>query len=466
MCLQRSTSGRPLPRLASPHSGSPGVHDSTCFPSCLKAICTAKWPFLAKPTFLAEEPRPDLANTPLAQLVWTIRRHTKPLLAHRQDSLLSIHVQFGSLPETSPSSDRIGWVIPTIFGSIPTPDFGVETTLPSIVPADGTTPATSIIFVSPNNGFTGTVTLSEPSLPADLTCTAIIPSTIPDGSGHAMVSCSSSVAGTYNVTIIGTSYAIRHSATSTFRFATFPPPEFTISAITPLSFAASSTATSGVTVSSLGGFDQQVNLTSTVYPSFGLSISVNPQSFVHGSGASSATFNSSTPGDYTVTITGTSKSLSHTTTIIVAVTLAGPPDFAISASSNSLNVEAGSPGTTRITITSYNGFTGSIALEVSAPAGVSCDLSTTSIQSSGESILTCSSRIAGYYRVTIGARGGAGPHSTTVDLHVAAVSPVAPAPSTIRGLASALFYVITGVIIMVVVAGAVLALRRSRLSKS
>src|SRR5713101_430465 len=112
MCLQRSTSGSPLPRLASPHSGSPGVHDSTCFPSCLKAICTAKWPFLAKPTFLAEEPRPDLANTPLAQLVWTIRRHTEPLLAHRQDSLLSIHVQFGSLPETSPSSDRIAWIVP------------------------------------------------------------------------------------------------------------------------------------------------------------------------------------------------------------------------------------------------------------------------------------------------------------------------------------------------------------------
>ncbi len=369
-------------------------------------------------------------------------------------------------PRLAPQATESHGASPRTLDSIPAPDFRVGTTLPNTVPADGTTHATSIIFASPINGFTGTVTLSDPSLPADLTCTAIDPSTIPDGSGHEMVSCSSSVAGTYNVTIIGTSYAIRHSATSTFRFATFPPPEFTISAITPLSFAASSTATSGVTVSSLGGFDQQVNLTSTVYPSFGLSVSVNPQSFVHGSGASSATFNSSTPGDYTVTITGTSKSLSHTTTIIVAVTLAGPPDFAISASSNSLNVEAGSPGTTRITITSYNGFTGSIALEVSAPAGVSCDLSTTSIQSSGESILTCSSRIAGYYRVTIGARGGAGPHSTTVDLHVAAVSPVAPAPSTIRGLASALFYVITGVIIMVVVAGAVLALRRSRLSKS
>jgi uncharacterized membrane protein len=281
-----------------------------------------------------------------------------------------------------------------------------------------------------------------------------------------MVSCSSSVAGTYNVTIVGTSDGIRHSATATLRFATSPPPEFTISAITPLSFAASSTATSSVTVSSLGGFDQQVNLTSTVYPSIGLSVSVNPQSFVRGSGTSSATFSSSTPGDYTVTITGTSKSVSHTTTIIVAVTLAGPPDFAISASSNSLNIEAGNPGTTRITITPYNGFTGSIALAVSAPAGVSCDLSATSIQSSGESTLTCSSSIAGYYKATIVATGGAGPHSTTVDVHVAAVSPAAPSPLTIRGLASALFYVIIGIIIMVVVAGAVLALRRSRLSKS
>jgi len=352
------------------------------------------------------------------------------------------------------------------FDSIPIPDFRVGTTLPGIVPTDGTTLATSVIFVSPINGFTGTVSLSNLSLPADLTCSGIVPSIIPTGSGHAMVSCSSRVAGTYNVTIIGISAAIRHSATATFRFATSPPPEFTISAITLLSFAASSTATSTVTVSSFGGFDRQVNLTSTVYPSIGLSVSVNPQSLVRGSGTSTATFNASTPGDYTVTITGTSKSLSHTTTIIVAVTLAGPPDFAISTSSNSLNIEAGNPGTTRITITPYNGFTGSIALEVSAPAGVSCDLSTTSIQSSGESTLTCSSRIAGYYRVTIGATGGAGPHSITVDLHVAVVSPAAPSPSTIRGLTSALFYVIIGAIIMVVVAGAVLALRRSRQSKS
>ena len=186
-------------------------------------------------------------------------------------------------PRLAPQATESHGASPRTLDSIPAPDFRVGTTLPNTVPADGTTPATSMIFVSPINGFTGTVSLSDPSLPADLTCTAIVPSTIPNGSGHAMVSCSSSVAGTYNVTIVGTSDAIRHIATSTFGFATSPPPEFTISAITPLSFATSSTATSSVTVSSLDGFDQQVNLTSTVYPSIGLSVSENPQSFVRGS---------------------------------------------------------------------------------------------------------------------------------------------------------------------------------------
>jgi len=421
--------------------------------------------FLAKPTFLAEKPR----HKPLPTSLW--RNLLEPLGDRsscysliRKILLLTFMFGLAFYPGPVPQGTESHRASPKTIDSIPIPDFSVGTTLPSIVPADGTTPATSIVVVSPINGFTGTVGLSDPSLPADLTCTAIHPSTITNGSGSATVSCNSSVAGTYNVTIVATSDAIRHSATATFRFATSTPPEFTISVITLLSFAASSTATSSVTVSAIGGFDRRVNLTSTVYPSIGLSVSVNPQSFAHGSGTSTATFSSSAPGDYTVTIVGTSESVSHTTTIIVAVTLAGPPDFAISVSSNSVNVETDSPGTTRIMITPNNGFTGSIALVVSAPAGVSCYLSTTIIQSSGESALTCSSRTVGNYTVTIEATGGASPHSITVDLHVAAVSPAARFPSTILGLTPAFFYGIIGVIIMVVVAGAVLALRRSRLS--
>src|SRR5712664_2502412 len=82
------------------------------FPKPSQCNLYGKLPFLAKPTFLAEKPRTDLANTPWAQFVWTLRRHSEPLLAGRQDYLLSIHVSLSSLPETIPTSYIIARSIP------------------------------------------------------------------------------------------------------------------------------------------------------------------------------------------------------------------------------------------------------------------------------------------------------------------------------------------------------------------
>jgi len=219
------------------------------------------------------------------------------------------------------------------------------------------------------------------------------------------------------------------------------------------------TTTSNVTVNPQGGFDTGVNLTSTVYPNTGLSVSLIPQRLVLGWGTATASFSASAPGDYTVTITGVSKSLSHTITILVAVTLAGPPDFEISAGSGSINIEAGNPGMTRIIVTPTSGFTGAVTLAVAAPAGISCNLSPTSIQSSGTSTLTCNSGRPGEYTITITATGGTSTHTATINVHVATLSPAAPAPSTILGLAPATLYVIIAGIIAVVAAGAVLFLR-------
>jgi uncharacterized membrane protein len=209
-----------------------------------------------------------------------------------------------------------------------------------------------------------------------------------------------------------------------------------------------------------GGFDSEVNLTATVYPSTGLSISLIPPRLVLGSGTTTASFSASVPGDYTVTITGVSKPLSHTITIVVAVTLTGQPDFEISASFSSINIEAGNPSMTRITVTPSNGFAGAVTLVVAAPAGISCNLSPTSIQSSGTSTLTCNSSRAGYYAITIKATGGTGLHTATVNVHVTAVSPAALAPSTILGLSPVIFYGVLAGIIGVVVAGTVLVLGR------
>ncbi len=358
--------------------------------------------------------------------------------------------------EQDTESDR---ATPWTLSSVPIPDFTVGATQPSIVSADGTTHATSIILVSPLNGFAGTVALSDLPLPTDLLCTAIHPAAIPNSSGEATVSCSSSVPGAYDVTIFGTSGGIRQNATATFTFTTSAAPDFTIAAVSSVSLTADNTATSNVTVTPQGGFQSEVNLTATVYPSTGLSVSLIPRRLVLGSGTTTASFSASAPGDYTVTIIGISKSHSHTITIVVAVTLAGPPDFEISTFSGSINIEAGNPGMTRIIVTPSIGFTGAVTLAVAAPAGISCSLSPTSIQSSGTSTLTCNSGRPGEYTITIKATGGTSTHTATINVHVATLSPAAPAPSTILGLAPATLYVIIAGIIAVVAAGAVLFLR-------
>src|SRR5437879_11797980 len=117
------------------------------------------------------------------------------------------------------------------FNSIPIPDFTLVAIPPNVVPADGTTLATSIILVSPLNGFTGNVALSDLTLPTDLLCTAIHPAAIPNSSGEATPSCTSSLPGAYDVTILGTPGRLRHNATATFKFTTSTAPDFTIAAV-------------------------------------------------------------------------------------------------------------------------------------------------------------------------------------------------------------------------------------------
>lgn len=344
-------------------------------------------------------------------------------------------------------------------------------------------------------------------------------------------------------------------------------PDFTITAISPVTFTSGSVANSNVIVNYENGFDSEVVLTTIVSPSIGLSFSMNPSTFVYGGGISNATFSSSTPGDYSVTITAKDGSLSHATTIAVTVTSVGTPDFRISANYSSVNIQAGnsrtaaitvapkdgfagtvtlsvavSPsgpttnvssssitggagtstltidvgssvvtgtytvtvqatsgnlahsnsiiltvtdardvtvtagvlslsfnsgasGATTITVTPWNGFTGTITLAITAPTGVSCSISSTNIQSMGTSTLRCNGNTAGNYTVTITATGGASHHTITVNVHVAAVSPVAPAPLTILGPSAAVILSIIGIVI-VIFAGSVLAIRRSKRSRS
>jgi hypothetical protein len=98
-------------------------------------------------------------------------------------------------------------------------------------------------------------------------------------------------------------------------------PDFFISASPgSLTLAAGSTGTSTITVTSLNGFSGTVSLT-TNSPA-GISASVSPTT-VSGSGTATLTIAANSNGTYTIQITGTSGSLSHTTSVFIVVPSGG-----------------------------------------------------------------------------------------------------------------------------------------------
>src|SRR2546426_1398786 len=85
--------------------------------------------------------------------------------------------------------------------------------------------------------------------------------------------------------------------------------------------------------------------------------------------------------DYTLTVTGTSGSLSHATAAITFHVV----DFSISPSSPvTVNTNVGVAGTQTITVTALNGFTGTVGLTASAstPGGLTCYRLSTRLHSS------------------------------------------------------------------------------------
>src|SRR5438093_13628521 len=96
-----------------------------------------------------------------------------------------------------------------------------------------------------------------------------------------------------------------------------------------------------------------------------------PASVTFGTSPQTATLSCSaaTAGDYTVTVTGTDGTLSHTTATILFHVV----DFTIAAGAVSpAQIFAGASGTSTITVTALNGLTGTVNLAVSAstPAGL------------------------------------------------------------------------------------------------
>jgi hypothetical protein len=173
-----------------------------------------------------------------------------------------------------------------------------------------------------SGGFNGTVNFSVTGLPSGATASFNPTSVVGSGSSTLSVSTTTSTAaGTYTLTVTGTSGSLSHSTTVTLVVNPAPNPDFTISA-SPASqtVVRQSSTTYTITISGVNGFNSAVSLSVTGLPNR-TSATFNPSS-VTGSGTSTLTITTqrkTSVGTRVLTITGTSGSLSHSTTVQLTV---------------------------------------------------------------------------------------------------------------------------------------------------
>jgi hypothetical protein len=172
------------------------------------------------------------------------------------------------------------------------------------------------------NGFTGTVGFSTTGLPSGAGAT-FSPTTVTT-SGNSTMNVTTSTTtptGTYTITITGTSGSLHHSASVRLVVNSVNPPDFSISASPSSQTVGHPGSTSyTVTVTALNGFTGTVSFSVSGLPS-NTTAKFNPTS-VTGSGTSKLTITTTKrtkTGTFTLTIKGTSGSLSHTTTVGLTV---------------------------------------------------------------------------------------------------------------------------------------------------
>jgi subtilase family serine protease len=302
-----------------------------------------------------------------------------------------------------------------------TPNFSVSATpsSQSVTQGNSTSYTTT---VTPSGGFTGSVTLSASGLPSGANA-SFSPNPITGGSGSSTMSVTTSVstpAGSYMVTITGTSGSLVHSAAVTLVVNLTGSQNFSVSA-TP----SSQTVTAGnntsytATVTPSGGFTGSVTLSVSGLPSgANASFSTNPISGGSGTSTISVTTSGSTPaGNYTLTITGTSGSLTHSTTVTLVVN-----SFSVSATPPSQTVTRGNNTTYTVAVTAIHGFSGPVTFRVRGlPLNSTANFNPGSVTGQGTSTLTISTNAStstGTFSLRIRGTSGSVTHSTTVQLVV------------------------------------------------
>jgi uncharacterized membrane protein len=265
------------------------------------------------------------------------------------------------------------------------------------------------------------VVLTLSGLPAGATG-VITPNSV-SGSGNTQLTINTltmTPAGTYTLTITGTSGPVVHTATTTLVVLA---PDFSLSAspATQTILVGQSTNYS-VSVSYLNTYSGTVSFMVSGLPA-GAGATFAPAS-LSASGSSTmavTTDNTVIPGNYPLTITATDGVLTHSASVTLVVNPVPATDFTIAAPAK-ITVKRNSSGSETVTITGVNGFTGTVNLSISGlPSLVTATFNPASVTGSGTSSLTFvvdHRALAGNYPLTITGTSGLPSHATAVTLTV------------------------------------------------
>ena len=200
--------------------------------------------------------------------------------------------------------------------------------------------------------------------------------------------------------------------------------------------AGGNSASTTLTIPSLDGLQGTVALKATVEPCFnGVCPSVsfsppNPGLSPGGWALSNLTVSAplgTSPGYYQITVNATSGSVSHILYLNVNVTPSTiqVPNFSIFASPSFLTIAQGGSLSSTITLTSVNGFTGTLTLASSAPSGITASLisQTLELKSGGinSTMLSVSVPLTtptGFYSVVVTGANGTISHSVGISIQV------------------------------------------------
>ena len=251
---------------------------------------------------------------------------------------------------------------------------------------------TSSVWIYPQYGFNGNVNLSISGLPSGITA-SFSPNPVPvSGTVYSTTSTLTLTAGStvptgqYTATITGTSGSL--TATTTFYFGVYGP---TFSLGSPyLTMGQGTTATTSVYVSSQNGFSGSVNLSLSGLPS-GVTASFAPNPVVLASGNSLyatltlTTTSTAPPGQYNLTLTGTSGNLTATSSASLNIY---PPSFNLYCNC-SFSLNDGASGQATVNVNPQYGFSSSVALSVSGlPSGVTASFAPNPASSTSALTLT------------------------------------------------------------------------------